>query len=49
MQKINGFYGLFMRVVRGVRHRATIMGIVEDFENYQIALRQVLEISRIVK
>lgn len=40
-----------MRVVRGVvvRHRATIMGIVEDFENYQVALRQVLEISRIVK
>lgn len=39
MEKINGFYGLFMRVVRGFRHRATIVGIVEDFENYQIAVR----------
>lgn len=41
MEKINGFYGLFMRVVGGFRHRATIMGIVEDFENYQIATPSV--------
>lgn len=37
MEKINGFNGLFMRDVRGFRHRATIMGIAEDFENYQTA------------
>ena len=42
MEKINGFYGLFVRVVRDFRHRATIMGLwEEDFENYQIAMPSV--------